>query len=79
MSDPLQQAADALADDGGPQVSHVHLLGDVGGGEVHNCPLPVHDGGSRSLLQHRLLHEARNGLRSDVDVDVTGTYPPGGG
>lgn len=36
MAQELKEATDALADDGGAQVTHVHLFGDVWGGEVHH-------------------------------------------
>ena len=32
----LEHAADGFANDGGAQVPHVHLLGDVGRGKVHH-------------------------------------------
>lgn len=36
MTQELEEAAHAFPDDGGAQVTHVHLLGDVGGGEIHH-------------------------------------------
>lgn len=36
VTQELKEATDALADDGGAQVTHVHLFGDVRRGEVHH-------------------------------------------
>ena len=43
VSSKLKQPADRLPEDGGAEVTHVHLLGNVGGGEVDHCSqLAVH-------------------------------------
>lgn len=36
MTQELKEATDALADNGGPQVTHMHLFGNVWRGEVHH-------------------------------------------
>lgn len=36
MTQELEEPAHAVPDDGGAQVTHVHLFGDVGGGEIHH-------------------------------------------
>lgn len=36
VAQELKEATDALADDGGAQVTHMHLLGNVWRGEVHH-------------------------------------------
>lgn len=36
IAQELEQPTHAVAYDGGAQVTHVHLFGDVGGGEVHH-------------------------------------------
>ena len=54
MSRKLQQATEGLSNDGGAQVAHVHLLGNVRRGEIHNdSQLPVH--WRRSYTVHKEL------------------------
>lgn len=36
VTQELKEATNALPDDGGAEVTHVHLLGDVWRGEVHH-------------------------------------------
>lgn len=36
MTQELEESAHAVPDDGGAQVTHVHLFGDVGRGEIHH-------------------------------------------
>ena len=36
VAQELKQAAHAVTDDGGTQVTHVHLFSDVGRGEIHD-------------------------------------------
>ena len=36
MTQELKEPAHAVPDDGGAQVTHVHLFGDVGRGEIHH-------------------------------------------
>lgn len=36
VTQELEESAHAVPDDGGAQVAHVHLLGDVGRGEIHH-------------------------------------------
>jgi hypothetical protein len=46
----LEQAADAVANDGRAEVPDVHFLGDVGRREVHEDPLPVQGKAPRPML-----------------------------
>lgn len=36
VAQKLKESAHAVPDDGGAQVAHVHLFGNVGGGEIHH-------------------------------------------
>lgn len=36
VAQELKESAHAVPDDGGAQVTHVHLFGNVGGGEIHH-------------------------------------------
>ena len=48
----LQEATDRLSYNSGPQMPHVHLLGYVGGGEVHHdSEFPIHGWRSNAIDQ----------------------------
>ena len=47
----LEHPADGVSDDGAPEVSHVHFLGDVGAREVHHHALRVGDPAATSAQQ----------------------------
>ena len=69
----LQHPTDCIADDGRPQVPHVHLLGDVGGREIHQDVLLGHGGRFYPLGEDGLDGgEKQGGTEGDVDEAVGG-------
>ena len=69
MPNKLQQSAYGLSNNGGPQMSDMHFLGNVGRGEInHNLQFPVHRRWSGSIHQ-QIFHQLRNkgGFEEDVD------------
>ena len=52
MADELEQAGNGFADNGGPEMPHVHLLGDVGRREVdHHSLAPGSHGRTHALTK----------------------------
>ena len=65
-----QQPGNAVPNDGGAQVPHMHLLGDVGAGKIHHHPLlRLRHGHPQPGLIQPLLHLCRQHLRTDGEVD----------
>ena len=69
VSKKLEKTTNTVPDDGGPEVTNMHLLGDVRRGEIHhNSFLPCRGRREDSLLQdrhQRFLHKAA----ADENVD----------
>jgi len=79
MPNHLEDSTRTLTDDGGAQMAHMHLLGDVGGGEINNNvalrvrlvinTLHVEDGVLGQLGEpFRVQFHGDKSLRRDVDV-----------
>ena len=69
----LQHPANRVADDGRPQMPHVHLLGDVGGGEIDQHVFFGHRGRFYPLGDDGLDGgEEQGGAEGDVDEAVGG-------
>ena len=71
VTNKLQEAADCLSDDGGAQVTNVHLLGNIGGGEVDNNTQPSRDRRWTNAVQKDVRYEIRDKGRAEGDVDET--------
>lgn len=56
----LEHAADGVPDDGTPEVSHVHFLGDVRAGEVHDHPGLLNLWRRWSILPEQKRHVKKN-------------------
>ena len=67
----LQQSSDALANDGWPQMTYVHLLSDIRRRHVNdNPPLAVYPRWPDALVQDVADHRGNKGTL-DVNVDET--------
>ena len=56
----LQQTTDGLSNDSRPQVPHVHLLGDVGGGKVDDHAKFLGDGRRSNAIQQDVRYQLRD-------------------
>ena len=66
----LQHPSQGVADDRGTQMPHMHLLGDVGTGEVHNHRRRTLDGrNAKPLIAQAGGHFRSQALGSDREVD----------
>ena len=81
MAAELQHPGQGVADDRGAQMPHVHLLGDVGAGEIHNhrrrgldarLGCLRHAGHAKTGVRESGHHLRRQALRPEGEVDETG-------
>ena len=74
VAEGAEHAVEAVSDDGGPEVPHVHLLGDVGGRVVDDDALRVGDGVDAAV---RVLEErggrGRQHVGAHAEVDEART------
>ena len=69
-----QNASQGIANDGGAQMAHMHLLGDVGAGEIHDHRQPLWSlGHPQARIAHAQAHLLGQHLRAQGEVKKTGT------
>ena len=71
MTNKFQETADRFPDDGGAQVTHVHLLGNVGGGEIDDDTQSSRDGRRTNSVHQDVGDEFRDEGRAEGDIDET--------
>ena len=79
MSEELQQSADGLSDDGGTEVTDMHLLGDIRRGEIHDNPQLLREGRGAHSMNHKVRDKLRDKgwLQRNVDKARTCYFTAG--
>lgn len=79
MSEELQQSADGLSNDGGAEVTNVHLLGNVRRGEIHNHPQLLREGRGAHSVNHKVRDQLgdKGWLQRNVDKARTCYFTAG--